>query len=109
MGEKWVKHQFSVEIFVCKFERFLNIVNFSLSFYPFLTIFEFEKRDIFDFSNVKKYPQSSRDPPIREILYKLLGMHLIKDILGLPNDVYYPLVPVEYFEGKFPPKRPLTY
>ena len=68
------KNQFQIEIFVYKFENFLKNCKF---FIDFLTFFEnfrvWKRRKIFDFSNVKKDPHCSRDPPpIREILYKLL-------------------------------------
>ena len=48
-------------------------------FLHFLKIFAFEKRENFDFSNVKMYPPLiAPGPPIRDILYKPLDWPVSK-------------------------------
>ena len=61
---KRVKNQFSIEIFLCNFEKFLKIVNFS-SFLNMLSKFSrLKKRESYDFSNVKKYPPNPPGTPL---------------------------------------------
>ena len=68
--ENGLKNQFSIEIFVCKFENshlFINI------FWKFSRL---KKREIFAFSNIQKYPYPNPPGnPIRDILYKLLHLN----------------------------------